>query len=94
MKHKWWLVGAGLTLLIVLLSPLASAAPDGLEKVAGELGFAGEAHESFLRFIPDYVMPGVGSEALARVLAGLVGTLVVLGLVWGLAKLLKARRQG
>ncbi len=33
-RVKWWHVGLLLSLAVALLSPLASASPDGLEKVA------------------------------------------------------------
>ena len=36
----------------------------------------------------DYQIPGVRSEAVATSVAGMVGTVVVLALSWGLAKVL------
>jgi len=66
--------------LALFLSPFASKAPDGLERVAEDQGFLARAEGSFPSPIPDYEIPGVKSEALATALAGLAGTLVTFGL--------------
>lgn len=71
--------GTLLAILLAVLSPLASAFPDGLERVAEDVGFIETAQEPLYNIIPDYVFPGVSNEALATILAGIVGTLVVLG---------------
>jgi hypothetical protein len=89
MKFKWWHVGLLIALGLAILSPLASPWPDGLEKVAEDKGFIGAALEPAFEVIPDYVFPGLGNEALATILAGLVGTLVLFGLGYGLGALLK-----
>jgi energy-coupling factor transporter transmembrane protein EcfT len=44
-----------------------------------ELGFLDAARGPSYRLIPDYLVPGIPSEALATILAGVVGTLLVLG---------------
>jgi hypothetical protein len=91
MKRKWWIVGLLIALAVTLISPLASAWPDGLERVAEDKGFIEDAQDAPYEVIPDYVFPGVGSEAVATILAGIVGTLVVFGLAYGLGALLKKR---
>jgi hypothetical protein len=91
MKRKWWIVGLLIALAVTLISPLASAWPDGLERVAEDKGFIEDAQDAPYEVIPDYVFPGVGSEAVATILAGIVGTLVVFGLAYGLGALLKRR---
>ena len=93
MKFKWWHGALILALLLAILSPLASSSPDGLERVAEDKGFIGAALEPFFEIVPDYVIPGVTNEALATILAGIVGTLVLFGIGYGLAKLLSARRE-
>jgi hypothetical protein len=89
MKRKWWIIGLLIALAVTLISPLASAWPDGLERVAEDKGFIEDAQDAPYEFIPDYVFPGVGNEAVATILAGIVGTLVVFGLAYGLGILLK-----
>ena len=92
MKTKWWLIALLVCLAVASLSPLASSSPDGLERVAEDKGFISLAQEAPFQIIADYVFPGVESEAVATILAGLIGTLVLFGVVYGLAWLLKSRR--
>jgi len=91
MKWKWWIVGLLIALAVTLISPLASAWPDGLERVAEDKGFIEDAQDAPYEVIPDYVLPGIGNEALATILAGIVGTLVVFGLAYSLGILLRRR---
>ena len=81
--------------LVLVLSPFASQWPDGLEKVAEDKGFLekGEVEPVLPSPIPDYVWPGVKSERLATSAAGVVGTLIVFGIGYGTAALIR-RRQG
>ncbi len=74
-----WGAGLMIALLLAVFSPLASAYPDGLEWVAEEHGFIETARDPLYEIIPDYVFPGVSNEALATILAGVVGTLIVFG---------------
>jgi len=91
MRLKWWIVGLLIALAVTLISPLASAWPDGLERVAEDKGFVEDAQDAPYEVIPDYVFPGIGNEAMATILAGIVGTLVVFGLAYGLGVLLRRR---
>ena len=93
MKGRWWLVGLAIALVVALLSPLASSHPDGLERVAEDQGFIDQAQDSGYEIIPDYTFPGVSNEAVATILAGVVGTLILFGLAFGAGKLLTRRRQ-
>ena len=91
MKSKWWLIGLVVCLLVAAFSPMASASPDGLERVAEDKGFIGLAQEAPFQIIADYVFPGVENEAVATILAGLIGTLILFGTAYGLAWLVKSR---
>lgn len=94
MRRKvWWAVGLVIALGLVLLSPLASAWPDGLERVAEDQGFIDLAQDPLYELIPDYVLPGVGHEQLATILAGLIGVLVLFGVGFGVGYLLRVRRS-
>lgn len=93
MKFKWWHIALLLCLAVAFISPLASSSPDGLEKVAADKGFIGKAKDAPFEAIADYAFPGVHNETLATILAGLVGTLLIFGLVYGGARLLKARKK-
>ena len=71
--------GLLLTLALAVLSPLASADPDGLEAVAEQAGFIDTAQAPSYTIVPDYVFPGITNEAAATIVAGIVGALLVLG---------------
>lgn len=92
MKNKrWWIIGLLVSLAVAALSPLASSSPDGLERVAEQLGFVDRAREPLYEVMPDYVLPGVTNEAAATILAAVAGVLIVFGLAFGLAHVLRAR---
>ena len=91
MKKSWWFIALFVALLLAAASPLASSYPDGLERVAEDHGFIYRAAEPLYHIIPDYVFPGIPDEALATTVAGLVGTLLLFALGYGLASWLKAQ---
>jgi len=80
-----WTFGLGIATLLAVLSPLASAHPDGLEWVAEQKGFLETARAPLYKIIPDYVFPGISNTALATIIAGIVGTLIVFGVALGVA---------
>lgn len=80
-----WIAGLVIAIAIAVASPLASRFPDGLEWVAQQQGFLGAAQSAPFKIIPDYVLPGIGNEALATILAGIVGTLIVGGVAFAVA---------
>lgn len=76
-----WVGGLVIALALAVLAPLASANPDGLEWVAEQRGFLDRGQGPLYNIIPDYVFPGISDEAVATILAGFVGVLLVLGVV-------------
>ena len=90
---KWWQIGLLACLVVAFLSPLASSSPDGLERVAENKGFIDLAQEAPFQIIADYVFPGIENEAVATILAGLIGSLILFGVVYSVAWLLKSRRR-
>ncbi len=74
-----WAVGLLIALALTILSPLASSHPDGLEWVAEQKGFLETAQGPLYKIIPDYVFPGIPNEALATIIAGVIGTIIVFG---------------
>jgi len=77
--------------LALILSPFASPWPDGLEKVAEEKGFLekGDVEPVLASPVPDYAWPGLSNEIAATSAAGLFGTLIVFGIAYGLAALVR-----
>jgi len=73
----------------VFVAPFACPWPDGLEAVAGRLGFEHAARAPVLAApAADYAMPGVHWAVGATALAGAAGALVVFGLAWLLGRML------
>ncbi|HEX7343203.1 MAG TPA: PDGLE domain-containing protein [bacterium] len=72
-------------ILAAILSHFASSFPDGLEKVAEALGFAGAA--SPIAVIkspaPDYAIHALGESRLSTSLAGILGVLICFFLPFG-----------
>jgi len=87
-KSKWWLISLLVCMAVASFAPLASSSPDGLERVAEDKGFIYLAEDAPFMVIADYAFPGIENEALATILAGIIGTLVLFGVVYALAWLL------
>ncbi len=86
--------GGGLiTLTLAVLSPLASAHPDGLEWVAEQQGFISNARDSIFNLIPNYVFPWLKNQAAATILAAIIGVVVVFTIVYGIARTRKKAIQ-
>ena len=88
MKLSWWIAGYFIAVGVALLAPLASGSPDGLERVAEDQGFIDNAKDAPYSVIADYVMPGVENEAVATIIAGIIGVTVVYLLLSGATLLL------
>ena len=83
------LVVSGLVLSLVLaggVSYYASSQPDGLEKVAGDIGFLDSAKESAVEDGPlaGYGVPGVDNERISGGLAGVIGVASTAAVSFGL----------
>ena len=75
------------------MAPLASSSPDGLERVAEDKGFIGLGEEAPYQVIADYIFPGIENETVATILAGIIGTLILFGVAYGVAWLLTLRKR-
>ncbi len=88
-----WTAGLVFTVILLVFSPLASSKPDGLEWVAAKLGFLIMAQDAAYNIIPDYVLPGIQNEALATIMAGVIGVIIVIAVVTLLTRRNKAASQ-
>lgn len=79
--------------LALFVSPYASSWPDGLDKVAEQLGFAGRTSETIKGWFADYKIPGVSSAALATGLAGIIGAGLMFCLAWLAGRFLATERK-
>lgn len=91
---KFLYAGIVIALILAVLAPfLASPDPDGLESAAGgvvnedKLAEMEEAGSVFSSPLPDYSIEGMGKSG--EVAAIVVGTLLVLGISYGLGKVIK-----
>ena len=92
--ERYWIFGLVMALAMAMfISLYASPEPDGLEKVADDLGFLehGEGNEVIESPMPDYVIPGLGNETVAASLAGLIGTVMVFGIGIGAGRILRKK---
>lgn len=85
----WVVAGLAVALGVVLLAPFASANPDGLMRVATDLGFVNQGAGAPYQILPGYTIPFLGSAPLSTVLAGAIGALVVAGVAMVLVRLLR-----
>ena len=85
----WVAAGLLLALGVVSLAPLASANPDGLERVAVDLGFIEKSVNAPYQLLPDYTLPLIGHAPLSTILAGALGVLVVAALAALIVRLLQ-----
>lgn len=80
---------------LALLSPFASSAPDGLERVAEHLGFLHTNRGTVVHMptgvLPDYTVPGIAHTPLSTILAGLIGVVIVVALAYGVTLLVRRR---
>jgi len=91
---RGWIVGSVLvTLAAVLISPLASGSPDGLERVAENLGFLGSGQDAPYQILPDYTIPFLGETAVSTILAGTVGAVILMGLLILVGRNLRRRTE-
>ena len=91
--RRWWVAGIALAAVIVIvLAPLASPDPDGLERVAADNGFLGQATNFIGGLFAGYEIPGVGDPRLSTILSGLLGVAIVVGVMFLLGRVLARRR--
>jgi cobalt/nickel transport system permease protein len=75
-SRNWVWVGGAVALAVVLFSPFASANPDGLNRVAMDLGFINAAKTGAGPFA-GYTIPFLANASAGKVAAGLIGAVVV-----------------
>ena len=89
----WVVAGVIISLIVVLLSPFASGNPDGLERVAEDLGFLGTGQAPAYKILPDYTVPFLGNTHISTIAAGVIGLIVVGVIVVLLGQKMKANHK-
>lgn len=84
-KGRWIILGVITIAIACLLSPWASSHPDGLERVAEDHGFLHqETAVNELAAIPGYEIAGVPWPVVSVGLAGAIGIIIMVGVLFGL----------
>lgn len=91
-SRGWILAGILITLAVVALSPLASTDPDGLNRVAMNLGFI-ETAQATGGPLAGYTIPFLAHTSLGKIAAGTIGVLVVLVLALIAGRTLQKKSQ-
>lgn len=94
-NKKFMLGGIAVALIIAVLAPfLASSNPDGLDSTAQKVMQNPETEPAFESPLPDYTIPALGEDnPLGGVISLVIGTLLVLGIAYGLGVILKKRNK-
>jgi len=90
--RDWIYAGVIVSLFAVLLSPFASADPDGLARVAKDVGFLSQGRAASYQILPNYTIPFLGNAELSKVVAGAIGVLVILGLMILIGNMLRRKK--
>ena len=87
--HRAWMVPFGFAAVVaVVISPFAATSPDGLEAVAGTLGFCHLSDMFLAAPFADYAVPSVASAALSTALAGFIGIVALFAVAYGTGRVL------
>jgi cobalt/nickel transport protein len=98
-RGLWILIGIGLAVSVFVagvVSFYAASSPDGLEKVAQDQGFLGNASSPVTGTLPtaNYTIAGVDNQRLSGGLAGILGVIVMATLAFGLFWFLGRGKKG
>ncbi|MFN8380798.1 MAG: energy-coupling factor ABC transporter permease [Anaerolineales bacterium] len=89
-SRNWIFVGGLIALVVVLFSPLASTDPDGLNRVATDLGFIQSA-QTGSGPLAGYTIPFLESVAASKIVAGAIGAVVVGAVIVLIGRGMKAK---
>ena len=98
MKQKTFLITGFIASLFLagIVSYYASSSPDGLEKVAGDIGFIDTAKENTNSegILADYGVKGVDNQRLSTGAAGVIGVVATAAISTGLFALIRRKSGG
>ncbi len=87
------LIGLGLAFFMAaVLSPFASSSPDGLERVAEDMGIMDRVRELWtMSPLPDYSVTSISDSAISTGIAGVLGVIITLAVCYAINKLINIR---
>jgi cobalt/nickel transport system permease protein len=89
-SRGWIFIGLAISLAVVFVSPLASTNPDGLNRVAMDLGFMSNA-QSGTGLLARYTVPFFAIPSLSKIAAGVIGVIVVSAVIMLVSRGMKAK---
>lgn len=90
--RSWVIAGILITLAVILLSPFASVNPDGLNRVAMDMGFIQIAQFGTGPLV-GYTIPFLSSIPVSKIVAGTIGVIVVLAIIFIAGRSLQTRNS-
>jgi hypothetical protein len=92
MKKRLVAVVAAIMVFLAVFVPLASSSPDGLERVVENFGVE-EAVPIWNGVMSDYTIAAIANPYVSTLLAGILGTLMVLVAGFVLGKVITPKKQ-
>jgi cobalt/nickel transport protein len=95
-NRKFYLISLLVSIgLAGIVSYYASSSPDGLEKVAGDIGFIETAKDHTLdnSALADYGVAGIENERLSVGIAGIVGVIATGALMYLIVKFISRKKK-
>ena len=89
----WIGLGLIIALFVAVFSFAASGSPDGLERIALDMGFIDKALDPLYTILPDYTIPFIKNDTASTVIAVVVGTLLVFGLAYLVGRLVRRPKR-
>jgi ABC-type Fe3+ transport system permease subunit len=89
---KYLAATAMIVVFLAVFIPFASSSPDGLQRVAMSLG-VGEPEPTWRGLMADYSVSALGDGYVSTLAAGVLGTLMVLGISLVLGAAISRRNQ-
>ena len=83
---------AGITIFLAVLIPLASSSPDGLERVVENFGVQ-ETAPIWNGIMSDYTIATIANPYISTLLAGILGTLIVLVSTYLLGMVIETKKK-
>lgn len=92
-RYRWGVAGVAIAVaVVVILAPLASSKPDGLDRVAQDQEFSDQRDDPGWKIFEGYSVPGIDNGTATTILAGLAGVAIVFAVPVGLGYLVRRRR--
>jgi cobalt/nickel transport system permease protein len=85
-RRPIFILGVAAFIIALVGAPFACSWPDGLESVAGNLGFLHASAPSFVAPLSGYSLPAISNEMLSVSLAAQIGVIVTFLAAWFTAK--------